>query len=103
MPVILPKLLFIFLHAAAKFCSFFLVGIIIIIIKKTHVCEMEAQSEHVHIAHAFFASLGSGSHAQSALSNKNFLRRSSGGSLLRVRRWLGTVCTRHRLSKTFFF
>ena len=37
----------------------------------------------------FFARFGAGSHARSVAHWQKFLRRSSGGSLLRVRCWLG--------------
>ncbi len=33
-------------------------------------CKIEAQSKHVHVAHKFFARLGTDLHAQSMLSNR---------------------------------
>ena len=42
--------------------------------------------------HVFFCTFGAPDlHARSAISNENFCHRSSGGSLLRVLSWLGTL------------
>ncbi len=50
---------------------------------------MEAQSECVRVAYDVFARLGADLDARSVLGNEKSLRRSSVGSLLRVRCWLG--------------
>ncbi len=55
----------------------------------TVACKMEAQSEYVHVAHTFFARLVPICLLSRCLLTK-FLHRSSGGSLLRVRCWLGS-------------
>ncbi len=51
---------------------------------------LEAQSEYVHIAYTFWHVLAPICMPSRCLVTK-FLHRSSGGSLLRVRCWLGTT------------
>ena len=54
------------------------------------VLKTEAQSEYVHVAHTFFARLAPICMLSRCLLTK-FLHRSSVGSLLRVRCWLGNL------------
>ncbi len=54
----------------------------------TAVCKIEAQSEYIHIAYTFFARLVPICMLSRCLLTK-YLHRSSVGSLLRVRCWLG--------------
>ncbi len=63
--------------------------------------KMEARSEYVHVLHTRFSlhAFRVDSHAQSVLSSKNFCTRSSGGSLLRVRCWLGARAGPERVSQ----
>ncbi len=66
----------------------------------TAACKIEAQLEYVHVAHTFFARLAPICTLSRCLLTK-FLHRSSVGSLIRVRCWLGSSSVETQWEKVF--